>query len=102
MVDEEEQEESGQLAAVRVRETEDFDDDIERSPEIVDLNAVRANDDGPDLDAHNTTNNSDGLRFKMQKVTDKSYEIASDMGKQDTSPRKTLKTDTELTTPKLR
>lgn len=76
MLDEEEQEESGRLR--EAKGADEFDDDIERSPEIVDLNDVRANDDD---DANNTTNNSDGLKFNMQKVTDRSYEIASEQSK---------------------
>lgn len=49
---------------------EEIDDDIERSPEIVDLNAVKAHDDpeeDDDLNA-NQTNNSEGLKFNLQKI----------------------------------
>lgn len=58
----EENEESGRIDKPDEVE-EEIDDDIERSPDIIDLHAVRANDDGAERKA--AEEESDGVRLNL-------------------------------------
>lgn len=94
----EENEESGLLnnGAQDDPVEEDIDDDIERSPEIVDLNAVKANDDY-DVDDMNKTNNSEsGMKFNLQKIANEAIKEP----KGGPAPTSTNNNITEHTTPK--
>lgn len=68
----EEHEESGQIDYEGTQEPveEDIDDDIERSPDIIDLHAVKANDDNLPKDgaASQREDESDGIMLNLQKV----------------------------------
>ena len=92
----EEHEESGQIDYERAQEPVEEDiDDIERSPDVIDLHAVKANDDHLPKDEESSQQEaeSDGGLLNLQKVA--SSATNDGQGKQPDQ-------QSELTTPKSR